>query len=113
MAVMEGKNPNGESLSSDMQRWNISDGDLEDLAEFLKSESLTEKGEKKMDFMSSGAWIIFPIIGIIFMSRQDEPRSRSDRDMIREAETPLSIPKKRYAKGEISKEEYEEMKREF
>jgi uncharacterized membrane protein len=30
-----------------------------------------------------------------------------------ETETPLAILKKRYAKGEISKEEYEEMKREF
>ena len=131
MAVVEGKHPNGESLSSEMPHWNISDGDLEDLAEFLKSPSLTEKGEYKMflgDFMSSGVWIVFPIIGIIFMaifmfmmfnrrggfmSRQDEPRSRSDRDEIREMETPLSILKKRYAKGEISKEEYEEIKRDL
>ena len=37
MAVVEGKHPNGEQLSSEMPRWNISDGDLEDLAEFLKS----------------------------------------------------------------------------
>lgn len=128
MAVVEGKHPNGELLSSDMPRWNIGDGDLEDLAEFLKSDSLTEKGEKEMNFMSGGAWIIFPMIGIIFMgmfvfmmfnrrggfmSRQDEPRFRSDRHESRESETPLSILKKRYAKGEISKEEYEEMKREF
>jgi hypothetical protein len=40
MAVVEGKHPNGESFSSDMPRWNISDSDLEDLAEFMKSESL-------------------------------------------------------------------------
>jgi putative membrane protein len=128
MAVVEGKHPNGESLNSEMPRWNISDGDLGDLAEFLKSESLTEKGEEKMNFMSGMTWIIFPIIGIIcmaifmfmmfnrgggFMSRQDGPRFRSDRDEITESETPLSILKKRYAKGEISKEEYEEMKREF
>ena len=131
MAVVEGKHPNGGSLSAEMPRWNISDGDLEDLAEFLKSPSLTEKGENKMflgDFMSGGAWIVFPIIGIIIMamfmfmmfgrrggfwSRQDEPRPRSHRDEIRETETPLSIIKKRYAKGEISKEEYEEMKREL
>ena len=131
MAVVEGKHPNGGSLSAEMPRWNISDGDLEDLAEFLKSPSLIEKGENKMfpgDFTLSGVWIVFPIIGIIMMamfmfmmfgrrggfwSRQDEPKPRSHQDEIRETETPLSIIKKRYAKGEISKEEYEEMKREL
>ncbi len=82
------------------------------------------------DFMSSGVWIIFPIIGIIvmvvfmflmmgrgggFMSRRDDhdrsPRSRNTE--MGETETPLSILKKRYAKGEISKEEYEETKSEL
>jgi putative membrane protein len=136
MAVTEGRHPNGEPLSSDMPRWNIADGDLEDLAEFLKSPSVTEKGANMMpgNFIGSGGWIIFPIIGIIIMmvfmfmmfgrgrgrgrgflsSRDDSRRSpMAHQSETRDAETPLSILKKRYAKGEISKEEYEEMKSEL
>jgi mono/diheme cytochrome c family protein len=37
MAVVEGKHPNGKPLKEDMPRWNISDGDLTDLANYLKS----------------------------------------------------------------------------
>ncbi len=88
------------------------------------------------DFMSSGVWIIFPIIGLImmvlmmfrrgggffsrifgrgggFFSRREEPRSRSHRSEIQETETPLSILKSRYARGDISKEEFEEMKKDL
>ena len=36
-AVVHGEHPDGEPLSDDMPRWQISDRDLEDLFEFLKS----------------------------------------------------------------------------
>ncbi len=132
MAVVEGRHPNGEPLSSEMPRWNLSDGDLEDLAEFLRSPQLTEKGVLTMfgDFMGGGVWIIFPIIGIIFMAvfmfmmftrgggfmSRGGDHDRSPRDHSPEArpsETPLAILNSRYAKGEISKEEYQEMKSEL
>lgn len=79
------------------------------------------------DFMMGGWWIIFPIIGLIvmitfmFMFRMfgrrgfRPPWQDSSRDHRegRESETALEILKKRYAKGEITKEEYEEMKRDL
>lgn len=37
LAVVEGKHPDGEPISEDMPRWDISDEDLEDLAEYLMS----------------------------------------------------------------------------
>jgi len=37
LAVVEGKHPDGDSFSRDMPRWQISDEDLADLFEFLKS----------------------------------------------------------------------------
>lgn len=36
-AVVEGKHPDGEALSADMPRWEMSDQDLADLFEYLKS----------------------------------------------------------------------------
>lgn len=36
-AVVSGQHPDGEALSRDMPRWRISDDDLEDLFEFIKS----------------------------------------------------------------------------
>lgn len=37
LAVIEGKHPDGERLSTDMPRWELSDADLADLFEFLKT----------------------------------------------------------------------------
>lgn len=37
LAVIEGKHPNGDSLTRDTPRWQMSDEDLADLAEYLKS----------------------------------------------------------------------------
>ena len=39
MAVTEGRHPDGELLSDDMPRWEISEADLRDLAEYLQSFS--------------------------------------------------------------------------
>ncbi len=36
-AVVEGKHPDGDSLSSEMPRWHMSDDDLGDLFDFVKS----------------------------------------------------------------------------
>ena len=37
LAVVDGNHPNGEDISRDMPRWKMSDEDLADLFEFLKS----------------------------------------------------------------------------
>jgi hypothetical protein len=37
MAVVEGKHPDGEPLETDMPRWRMSDKDLNDLLEYLKT----------------------------------------------------------------------------
>ncbi|MFQ5946481.1 MAG: SHOCT domain-containing protein [Anaerolineae bacterium] len=81
------------------------------------------------DMMSSGAWIIFPIIGLVMMGifmfmrmgrggfRTPFGDSRGDyrerRESEGESETPLEILRKRYAKGEITREEFDEMKRDL
>ncbi len=139
MAVVEGQHPNGERLNAEMPRWQIGDGDLKDLAEFLRSPPLLEKGVLMMPggFFGGGGWIIFPIIGVVVMmvfmfmmmsrrggmmsrrggfgsSRDDYGRSpRGHNTEMGETETPLSILKSRYARGEISKDEYAEMKSEL
>jgi putative membrane protein len=62
-----------------------------------------------------GGWMMFPwlfllilvVLVILFMGRSGRPFGSSSE----QAETPLEILKKRYARGEISKEEFEEMKK--
>lgn len=51
-------------------------------------------------------WVIWVILILwIFATPWDIPGQRTSR------ETPLDLLKKRYAQGEISKEEYEDIKR--
>jgi len=53
-----------------MPRWNITDKDLSDLAEFLKLISDPGKGVNIMfpgGTMMGGWWMIFPVIGILLM----------------------------------------------
>ncbi len=80
------------------------------------------------NFSMGGWWIIFPIIGFLVMITfmfmmfrrggpmmgpgRDSDRPDSEREP-RESETALDILKKRYARGDISKDEYEEMKRDL
>lgn len=83
------------------------------------------------DFLSSGIWI-FPIVMIVgmlimvfiirpMMSGRSGPRppwqdSGGEHHRIKErgdSETPLEILKKRYVKGEITKDEFEDMKRDL
>jgi putative membrane protein len=83
----------------------------------------------QFDFLSSGIWI-FPIIMIVGMAimmfvvrpmmsgRGRSPRQDSDREYREinssgDSETPLEIIKKRYAKGEITKDEFDELKRDL
>jgi hypothetical protein len=37
LAVVDGKDPDGSTMSSDMPRWKMSDGDISDLIEYLKT----------------------------------------------------------------------------
>jgi len=37
LAIEEGKDPDGTQLSTDMPRWNMSDGDISDLIDYLKT----------------------------------------------------------------------------
>ncbi len=83
------------------------------------------------NFWSSAIWI-FPIIMIVcmvimvFIIRpmmsgrggpqppwQDSGREHHRVKESRDSETPLEILKKRYAKGEITKDEFEDMKRDL
>ncbi len=76
--------------------------------------------------MWGGIWWIFPIIMcivmvIFFFLRSGRKGFRppwmqgSDRDHREstDSETPLEILKKRYAKGEINKEEFDQMKKDL
>jgi putative membrane protein len=64
--------------------------------------------------MWAGPWfwlILLAIIAIVVIALLNRSKSTSDRTRLQE--TALDILKKRYARGEISKEEYEQMKDEI
>ena len=76
--------------------------------------------------MGFNGWIIFPIIMCIVMviffflrsgRRGFKPPwmqgSDSDHHESKDSETPLEILKKRYAKGEITKEEFDQTKKDL
>jgi putative membrane protein len=66
--------------------------------------------ENRMDFAHGGSymWIILLIIiGVVVYLIIQNTKSKTDSDK----ETPLDIIKKRFAKGEITKEQYEEIKK--
>ena len=67
-----------------------------------------------MPFGGLFMWIILIVIVVIliaFISKKGS--TNSDKYRLPKEETPLDILKKRYAKGEIDKEEFERMKRDI
>jgi len=66
-----------------------------------------------VDFWNHGIfWIV--IIGlVVWLIVRGSNRSYTNQNMHREKENPLNIIKLRYAKGEITKEEYETMKKDL
>jgi uncharacterized membrane protein len=127
--VVDGKRPNGEPMSSSMPRWNLNDEDMADLADFIAQTLDSEKGKNKMmfpgQFMMSGwleiiAIIGFPIVVIIIIMKMrrggfwsDRHGSWRDHVESRDSDSALDILKKRYAKGEISKEEFDQIKKDL
>lgn len=88
---------------------------------FVAGQNKERKKMGPFNFWSSGMWI-FPLImitiflvifGIFGRGGFRPPWSRGDdrhRNENPDSETPLDILKKRYAKGEINKEEFDQMK---
>ncbi len=57
-------------------------------------------------------WIVL-VIGIIFLIRWLAGQGRGGRESLPREESALDVLKKRYAKGEIDKEEFEQKKRDL
>jgi putative membrane protein len=80
-----------------------------------------EEGPWMMHWGYGVGWWIFPLIMIVvmiilcilFLGRRGGKSSWCGFGEQKETETPLDILKKRYAKGEISKEEFETIKKDL
>jgi putative membrane protein len=57
-------------------------------------------------------WIVV-IVGIVFLVKWLVEQGRTGRQTSEKEESPLDILKKRYAKGEIDREEFERKKRDL
>lgn len=78
-----------------------------------------------MMYMMGGWWIIFPILGFCIMLTfmfmmmrrggfwSDRSQPWGGRNQGQDSESALDILKKRYAKGEISKKEFDQMKKDL
>ena len=74
-------------------------------------------GHEGMMWGFGGWWMIFfwiiIIIGVIFLVKWLVAQTRTDTQATQKEESPLDILKKRYAKGEITKEEFEQKKKDL
>lgn len=74
-------------------------------------------GHEGMMSGCGGWWMIIVwiavIIGIVFLVKWLVEQGRTGRQTSEKEESPLDILKKRYAKGEIDKEEFERKKRDL
>jgi putative membrane protein len=74
-------------------------------------------GHEEMMWGFGGWWMmifwILVIIGIVFLVKWLVEQGRTDRQTSQKEESPLDILKKRYAKGEIDKEEFEQKKKDL
>ena len=135
IAINQGLGPDGESLDHIMPRWRMSEEDLDDLLAFLQTldgssdawvgdedmKGLGTMGPGMMGFgmmgnwygpWFGGLWIAFMlalpitiVLVIVFLVRSQRETTVSYNTR------PLEILKLRYAKGEISRNEFEEIKR--
>ena len=58
-------------------------------------------------------WTILTIAIILWAVRVFQKRDYDNMSITQKTETPLEIVKKRYARGEITKEEYDRLKRDL